>query len=103
MFFESLDQGAAHGIVINVQQPWLTPVMVVLTRLGDPRVLLGVVLLGALLLLLRGRVRAAAVVVGTAVAGFALTHAVKAAVDRERFEVRHGAIETPQTKSFPSA
>jgi undecaprenyl-diphosphatase len=101
-FLEALDQGAAHGLYYALHAPWLTPVMKVLTKLGDPLVLLAVLLAGVAVLVGRGRPRAALVALVTAVAGFGLTHLAKEAIGRERF-IAAWVKDSPTTASFPSA
>src|SRR5262245_47350299 len=57
-FFEAIDQGSAH-FMINLHRPWLTPVMIGLTRLGDRPLLLAILVTGLAALLLTGRTRRA--------------------------------------------
>jgi undecaprenyl-diphosphatase len=99
-FLEALDQGAAHGIHYALSAPWLTPVMKVLTRLGDPLLLLAVLLAGTAVLVGRGQTRAALVALVTAAAGFGLAYLGREAVNREPF-IAAWARDTP-AKSFPS-
>src|SRR5262245_47881581 len=84
------------------QRPWLTPIMIALTQLGDGLTLTLVVVTACALLLY---FRRAADVRGLAAAGlfcWLLDLALKALVGRERPDVVWRAIDLPGTSSFPS-
>jgi undecaprenyl-diphosphatase len=100
--FEAVDQGTAHYMV-NLHRPWLTPVMIALTRLGDRPVLLAVVVAGLVGLLLTRRARQAAWFAGFCALAVLLTEGGKRLVDRPRFNARWAPIATPESGSFPSA
>jgi undecaprenyl-diphosphatase len=97
----ALDYGVMY-FAGSRQRPWLTPVMVALSWLGNGRTLaLVVVAACALLLLLRRRPEAR----GLAAAGlfcWLLDLGLKALVGRERPDVVWRAIDLPDTASFPS-
>ena len=98
---EWLDRGAGE-LVAGLHRPWLDPLLIAITTLGDRLVLAGVVLAAVILLLVRRLRRAALVLAATVLAASLLTEGVKTLVQRPRPDVPWRVIALPSSWSFPS-
>jgi undecaprenyl-diphosphatase len=87
--------------LFDVHHPVVDHVVLWVTKLGDPRVLTGVVVIAAALLLSRHRARAAVFVVLVSLSGGVLNRVAKAAIARERPTPFHRII-TVHGSGFPS-
>ena len=96
-----LDQGAEETAA-RLHRPWLDPIAIAVTHLGD-RVTLAAVLVAVMVVLLRRRLwRTAVILAVVALAGLPLSEGVKVLVDRPRPDVPWRVIPLPSSASFPS-
>ncbi len=86
----------------RLHRPWLDPVLIAVTQLGDWQFLLVVVLAAVAFLLIRRRPRTALILAAAALAAFPLSEGVKVLVGRPRPDVPWRLIALPPSYSFPS-
>jgi undecaprenyl-diphosphatase len=98
---EAADLGALY-LAYGQQRPWLNPIMVGLTRMGNEDVMLGVVLTAVVCFLGMGWKRGALAVVVAGLSVLVLNDGVKQLVGRERPDVPWRLIDLPGSPSFPS-
>ena len=94
------DSAILHGLYAGGSDGWVTAALIV-TRLGDPDLLLAVSGLAALLLIARRQNRAAAVLLGISLSGRLVVNLQKAWIARPRPDADLHLIGT-RTDSFPS-
>ncbi len=94
--------GVAMDAVFRLHRPWLDPLVIGVTQLGDWQFLLVVVLAVVAFLLIRRRPRTALILAAAALAAFPLSEGVKVLVGRPRPEVPWRLIALPSSYSFPS-
>ena len=95
-----LDQSATDA-VDRLRRPWLNPLLIAITDLGDHIFLTAVVLAAVVALWMRRRPRTAVIVAVMALAGFPLSEGFKSLVRRPRPQGR-SLIDLPSSWSFPS-
>jgi undecaprenyl-diphosphatase len=96
----ALDSAVLHGLYAGGDHGWTNAALIV-TRLGDPDLLLLVSGLAALLLIARGERRGAAVLLGISLSGRLLVNLQKAWIARPRPDAHLHLVGT-RTDSFPS-
>lgn len=102
-----MDWLAAHDLGVlywfgSWHRPWLDPIMVGLTKLGNPWVLTGFSAAVVLFLIQRRRYRYAVGFVAVALASGAINFGTKLLVGRPRPDVAWRLIDMPSYASFPS-
>lgn len=100
-FLESLDQSVLNS-VIGRRLPWLDPIVLRVTDLGNMWVLIGVTTFAAVWLTARNRLRSALLLLLALAASYTLDNALKPWIARERPDVGPALIRVPATPSFPS-
>ncbi|MBY0231756.1 MAG: phosphatase PAP2 family protein [Gemmataceae bacterium] len=98
---EAYDLGILYGIG-GLQHPWLDPVMIGITRLGDVWTMVGVVVAAMAVLRGSGRRREAWAMLFAGVAVALLDGGAKFWVGRARPDVATLLVEMPKWPSFPS-
>jgi undecaprenyl-diphosphatase len=101
VFLEAMDQGALHAFH-HAHFPWLTPLVLKLTHLGDRPVIL---VLGLLACAGLAAVRwwwPSLLLLATVALSFGLVSVAKRVVDRPRPNARWSPPPVPQSRSFPS-
>jgi undecaprenyl-diphosphatase len=98
---EGYDLGALYWVG-SWHRPWLDPVVIQLTLLGDLTVLTTVVLAVSGLYVLRRRPVRAAALAGAGVLAWALERGAKVLVGRQRPSVAWRLVELPNEPGFPS-
>jgi undecaprenyl-diphosphatase len=97
----ALDLGVLY-FVGSLHRPWLDPLALSCTRLGDRPVLAAVVLAAAGVFLLLRRGRFALVLAAAALLGLCVEQLTKQLVGRPRPQVRWALVPAPGGPSFPS-
>jgi undecaprenyl-diphosphatase len=100
-WLEALDIGSLYWFEPR-HQPWLTPIMLGLSRLGDGPVILAALVLAVAGLLLAGRRQTAIILTVAALGAYGLSSAAKYTVNRPRPDVTWNLEPVPATASYPS-
>ncbi len=98
---EWMDQGA-QNVVAPLHRPWLDPVMIATTQLGNFVVLAGLAILTTVVLLILRRWRTAACIGAALAMAFLITEVGKDVVNRKRPDVPWRIAALPKSPSFPS-
>jgi undecaprenyl-diphosphatase len=98
---EWMDQGA-QNVVVPLHRPWLDPVMIATTHLGDAVVIAALAILTAIVLLILRRWRIAACIGAAVAMAFLIGEVGKDVVNRKRPDVPWRIIALPKSPSFPS-
>jgi len=100
---EWMDQGA-QNVVAPLHRPWLDPVMIATTHVGDAVVTAGLAILAVIVLLIFRRWRTAACVAAAVALAFLVGDVGKDEVNRKRPDVawRPAQYPLPKSPSFPS-
>jgi undecaprenyl-diphosphatase len=98
---EWMDQGA-QNVVVPLHRPWLDPLMIAATHLGDAKVTAGLAILTAIVLLILRRWRTAACIAAAVALAFLVGEVVKDEVKRKRPDVPWRVVALPKSPSFPS-
>jgi undecaprenyl-diphosphatase len=101
-FLGPIDLGLLYKFE-TFHRPWLDPIVIRFSNLGNRSVLLGVLSLGILVFVLLRRPRLALALGVAGVLGFLLSFGLKPLILRERPDVAWRLIPLPAGASFPSA
>ena len=100
-FVDRVDAGALDAVA-RLHQPWLNPVLILITHLGDRIFITVVVLAAVVVFLVRRQWRPALLLAVAALVGYPLSDGVKILVNRPRPDVPWRLIDRPASASFPS-
>jgi undecaprenyl-diphosphatase len=100
---EWMDNGA-QNVVVDLHHPWLDPLLIATTHLGDSVVIAVLAILTAIILLILRRWRTAACIGAAVALAFFVGEVVKSEITRKRPDVtwRPAQYPLPKTPSFPS-
>ncbi len=97
-----IDLGALYFFTQAARQPWLDPVMVAVTHLGDQPVLFALLGLAFLTCLYFKAWRTGLLLLAVFGLAWLLTHFTKEAVARPRPDIAYPLVSRPKSASFPS-
>ena len=100
---EWMDPGA-QNVVVDLHRPWLDPVLIATTHVGDYRVIAALAILTAIVLLILRRWRTAACIGAAVAMAFLVGEVGKEVVNRKRPDAAWRPVQYPLPKSpsFPS-